>query len=119
MQAIQRFRSVLARSATGWSAGSSPSYRRTRISAVWFWGLLLGWYVPTVLAGSQSVRGSSMTEGVTAAVHDHVSERDSGRMRSAESVRGKHRRRRGRIGRGRRVGHTDERPDDSDPRKRR
>lgn len=119
MQAIRRFRSVLARTATGWSAGSSPSYRRTRISAVWCWGLLLGWYVPTVLAGSQSVREPLTTESVTAAAHDHVSERDSGRMRSAESVRGQHRRRRGRIGRGRRFGRTDERPDDSDQGKRR
>jgi hypothetical protein len=119
MQAIQRFRSLLARTATGCSAGSSPSYRRTTTSALWRWGLLLGWYVPTVLAGSQSVREPSTTESVTAAAYDQVFERDSGRMRSAESVRGKHRRRRGRIGRGRRFGRTDEHPDDSGPGKRR
>lgn len=119
MQAIQRFRSVLARAAAGWSAGSSPSYRRTTTSALWCWGLLLGWYVPTVLAEIQSAREPSTTKSVPAAAYDQVFERDSGRMRSAESVRGKHRRRRGRIGRGRRFGRTDERPDDSDPGKRR
>ncbi|SOB88965.1 hypothetical protein SAMN06272789_7289 [Streptomyces sp. 1331.2] len=114
MQAIRRLRGVLARAADRWSAGSPPSDRRRTTSAVWCWGHLLGWYVPTVLVGRQPPSRPSTTESATAAVDGHAFERNSSVMRSAESVRGKHRRRRGRIGRGRRPDRPGEAPGDGD-----
>lgn len=114
MQAIQRFRSVLARAAARWSADPRPSDRGRTTSAVWCWGHLLGWYVPTVLVGRQPSSGPSTRERVTAATDDHVLERNSSVMRSAGSVRGKHRRRRGRGGPGRRSGRPGEASDNSD-----
>ncbi len=114
MQAIQRFRRILD-AATGWSADPSSSYRRTTTSALWSWGLLLGWYLHTVVAGSQPARELSTTERMTPAPHGQVFERDSSRMRSAEPVLGRRRRRRGRIGRERRCGRKDKPPDHGDP----
>ncbi|WP_158845651.1 hypothetical protein [Streptomyces sp. NRRL WC-3742] len=63
--------------------------------------------MPTVLVGRQP-------ESATAAADGHAFERNSSVMRSAESVRGKHRRRRGRIGRGRRLRRPGEASDDGD-----